>query len=216
MPLDLFSLVCFSTQSNNCNVIPGAACRVEDIINQSPLNTRQEAVSAASYGSLLVKEAETNLLPPQSAANTSSDEYTFTELQPVNFQPSSSAFSTSYSPFISQVPSTTVNTCSNIPNANVPTSIPSTSIADQYSDVTWLTTTNQHHVENDADDPEEEEDELFFEGDEENDDDFEMRSEIQWCLSLNRDYQVTPHAILIKLTLINLCKAISINQVHVM
>ena len=184
-------LVCFSKQSSN-NAIPGAACRVEDSRNKSPLSTRQEtSVSTASYGSLLEQEAENNLLPLQSAVNTSIDEYTFTELQPVNCQPSTSTFPTSYNPFIS-FSSTTVNAFANIPNANVPASVPSTSSADQYSDVTWLMTTNQHHNENDDDGQEEEIEELFLEGDEKSDDDFEMRSEIQRCLSLNRDYQVTP------------------------
>lgn len=204
-------MVCFSKQSSN-NAIPGAACRVEDSSKKSPLSTRQETVSAASYGSLLEQEAENNLLPLQSAVNISSDEYTFTELQPVNYQPSTSTFPTSYNPFIS-IPSSTVNAFANIPNANVPTSTPSTSSTDQYSDVTWLLTTNQHHDENDADEQEEEMEELFFEGDEKSDDDFEMRSEIQQCLSLNRDYQVTPHAISINLIPINfsIFRAIPIN-----
>lgn len=73
-------------------------------------------------------------------------------------------------------------------NFQPPASVPSTS-QEGYNDASWLVEINQFHGQNDSNQQEDEE-ELFDNGDDENDGDVEMRSEIQQCLSLNRDYQV--------------------------
>lgn len=169
--------------------IPGAelkaeALKADGIGNQLLFNTTQQAVSAPAPVSPLQGD---NYLPlSQNAGNTSADEYTFLELQPVNYQSTSSTFSTSH-------PSNGISydgdTFTNIPHSSVPIGLPLTSDVG-CSEATRLSGTEQCNNGNDADMQEDEEEELFLDDYDENDDDFEMRSVIQKCLSLNRDYQV--------------------------
>lgn len=69
-----------------------------------------------------------------------------------------------------------------------PACVPSTSQAG-YSDVSWHTELDHFKCQNDTNQQGEEED-LFRDGGEENNGDPETYSEVQQCLSLNRDYQV--------------------------
>lgn len=109
----------------------------------------------------------------------------------MNYQLSTSALSTS-DPFTS-VSSATVNSFTDVPYANgLSITAASTSNAG-YSDATWLVGTDHLHGQSYTNEQEEEDDEeLFLEGNDRNDayGDLEVHSEIQRCLSLNRDYQV--------------------------
>lgn len=74
-------------------------------------------------------------------------------------------------------------------NFQPPTCVPSLSQGKYPQNGSWLVELNELNGQNDID-QQEGEDSIFHDGEEEIDSVLEMHSEIQQCLSLNRDYQV--------------------------
>ena len=74
-------------------------------------------------------------------------------------------------------------------NFQPPTCVPSSSQGEYPQNESWFVELNEWNGQNDID-QEEGEDSIFHDGEEEIDSVSEMHSEIQQCLSLNRDYQV--------------------------
>ena len=179
-----FNFICLFVQ-NSKTAIPGAVSRVEEVGERLSSDTGQDTVFIPPFVSPPHQLTDNNLLPPQNTENVSSEEYTFTELQPVNFRSSTCALSTSDPSTCVSSSTVSSNTFTDVPYTSIPTS-------SRYSDGVWLTGTDQIHDHGHLGE-EEDEDELFLERGDVNDDDLEMRSEIQRCLSLNRDYQVIIH-----------------------
>ena len=174
----------FFHKQNTQVAFPGTVLEPVYVGQQLSLNARQDSSVQGVFGVLSHHQlANSNLFPAQISGNLSSVDYTITELQPVNCQPSTSSLpNVSYSNVSSSftnVPSTS-NPCTSLFSAN----------QDSFNNSTWPALDNQIFDPEDVEGLDQEEDDPFSDGEEENIEDLEMRNKIQQCLILNRDYQV--------------------------
>ena len=165
----------------------------EDAVSLHTVNPTQDVKSMPV--SPQQNQSDNNLVHCSDTRNLGSDECKLTELKsfPVNNQssaPISSASVVSTSFFL-----TAEDVITNVSIVDTSTTVPSVNNLNiGYSDASLLEETSNSHecfsAQQVEQEKEEEYGELFFHEDEVNNDDFEAYSEIQQCLSLNRDYQV--------------------------
>lgn len=163
---------------------PGTVLEPVYVGQQSSFNAGQDS-SAQGVSDVLSHHqlANSNLFPAHRSGNLCSDDYTITELQPVNCQPSTSSLpNVSYSSVSSSF--------TNVPSTSDPCTSLSSANQEGLNNSTWPAVDNQFFDPRDVEGLDQEEDGPFSDGEEENIEDMEMRNKIQQCLILNRDYQV--------------------------
>lgn len=174
----------FFHEQNIQVAFPGTVLEPVYVGQQSLFNARQDN-SAQEVSNVLShhQQANSNLFPTHRSGNLCSDDYTITELQPVNCQPSTSSLpNVSYSNVSSSF--------TNVPSTSDPCTSLSSANQEGFNNSMWPAVDNQFFDPRDVEGLDQEEDGLFSDGEEENIEDMEMRNKIQQCLILNRDYQV--------------------------
>ncbi|KAM7449052.1 Myblike DNAbinding domain-containing protein [Porites harrisoni] len=171
-------------EQNSQVAFPGTVLEPVYVGQQSSFNAGQDS-SAQGVSDVLSHHqlANSNLFPAHRSGNLCSDDYTITELQPVNCQPSTSSLpNVSYSNVSSSF--------TNVPSTSDPCTSLSSANQEGFNNSTWPAVDNQFFDPRDVEGLDQEEDGPFSDGEEENIEDMEMRNKIQQCLILNRDYQI--------------------------